>query len=66
MKKVGLAILLFAFGVGASQVKPDYKVMRLGQDTVAIFCTNGADATLVKNPQFGLLIVSCGIHMEAK
>lgn len=58
-------LILSASGIlNGKQAEKYYKVSSLGPGTVGIYCTNGADATLVRTPQFGLIVVSCGTRED--
>lgn len=58
--KILLVLLLLAGIAIAEGPKNIYRVLKFGPNNVGIYCTNGADPTVMGNPTGHVLEVSCG------
>ena len=59
-KLVVLAALTLATMALADGPRNIYRVLKFGPANVGIYCTNGADPTVIGNPTGKVLEVSCG------
>lgn len=60
MKTLLLLLVLAGIALAADGPKSLYRVLKFGPSNVGIYCTNGADPTVLGNPTGHVLEVSCG------
>lgn len=59
--KLLLAVLLLAgLAIATEGPRNIYRVLKFGPSNLGIYCTNGADPTVLGNPTGHVLEVSCG------